>query len=241
VNASYTVTSTDPYTGEIKTQLLSNNSIELTITNQNFSYTDYQLFFNFRAKPHYALYEDNWTEVYPLQNRTSNYSDGKFSYAEYLWMDSPNQSSSTYTIITFPVVITDVYGASGYDIQRYYSNDSSVESYLTFLYSIPYNGQIDFQIEALVGHNSQKWVSDHPLSPYVNGYLEPAIAFDTSSGWTSTKTVMISDEPVNQEPVPTTSVPEIPFTAILVFFTIATSIAVMSIRKNHKPILGHSC
>ncbi len=40
VNASYSVTSTNSYTGENETQLISNNSIEVTIKNQPFDYSN---------------------------------------------------------------------------------------------------------------------------------------------------------------------------------------------------------
>ncbi|MCW4044728.1 MAG: hypothetical protein NWE94_04330 [Candidatus Bathyarchaeota archaeon] len=195
VNASYSVTTTNPYTGLSETKLTSNNSIEVTIKNQPFAYSDYQIYYNVRVKPHFA---ENWTEIYPIQNMTSTYNgDGAFSYALYVNLDAPAQSSLSYTNITFPVVPTRVYSASGYyegyNIQRYYSGEEGQEGrYSEFLNAIPDGAQLDFQVEALVGHSSQRWIIQHPLFPTYGGYFAPAVAYDgTSSGWSNTQTITI--------------------------------------------------
>lgn len=62
LNASYSVTTTNPYTGVNETNQITNNSIEITINNQVFDNSNYQIFYNIRTKPHFA---ENWTEVYP--------------------------------------------------------------------------------------------------------------------------------------------------------------------------------
>ena len=191
VNASYSVTTTNPYTGLSETKLINNNSIEVTIKNQPFDYPGYQIYYNIRVKPHFA---DNWTEIYPIRNTTSSYNgDGTFSFALYINPDSPPQSKSSHTIVTFPVVPTEVYLATGYDIQRYYSGAEGQEGcYFAFLSAIPAGGQIDFQVEALVGHDSQRWVIQHPLFPTYGGYFAPAVAYDGASDWSETKTVTVS-------------------------------------------------
>ena len=191
VNSSYPVTTTNPYTGINETELVSNDSIEISIKNQPFGYSNtYGIYFNVRAKPHF---EGNWTEIYQLENRASSYnSDGNFSFAEYVSHDSPTQSNSGYTNITFPVVPTELYQASGYDIQRYHTEVGVSEGlYYAFLSAIPYRGQVDFQVEALVGHGAQMYVNDHPLAPYPIGHYEQANAFDIASGWSSTQTITI--------------------------------------------------
>jgi hypothetical protein len=191
VNASYSVTTTNPYTGLSETKLTSNNSIEVTIKNQPFDYSGYQIYYNIRVKPRFA---DNWTEIYPIRNMTSSYNgDGTFSYALYI-VDSPPQSKSSLTVITFPVVETELYGASGYDIQRYYSGPQYEEGrYFAFLSAIPSGGQVDFQVEALVGHDSQMWVIEHPFYPTIGGHSAPAVAYDESSEWGNTQTVTIGE------------------------------------------------
>jgi len=199
VNASYSVTTTNPYTGLSETELTSNNSIEVTIKNQLFDYLNNQIYYNVRIKPRFA---DNWTEIYSLRNMTSSYNgDGTFSYAQYINDYSPPQSKSSYTIVTFPVVETELYGASGYDIQRYYSGPQYEEGrYFAFLSAIPAGGQVDFQVEALVGHDSQMWVIEHPFYPTIGGHSAPAVAYDESSEWSNTQTVTIGE---SQTPTPT--------------------------------------
>jgi hypothetical protein len=190
VNASYSVTTTNPYTGLSEIKLTSNNSIEVTIRNQRFDYSDFQIYYNIRVRPHF---EGDWIEVYPVRNRTSSYNeDGTFSYSQYISDDSAPQSESSFTIINFPVVPTELYLASGYDIQRYYSGaDSQEGEYFAFLSAIPDGAQLDFQVEALVGHYAQVYVNDHPLAPYPIGHYEQAVAFDITSGWSSTQTITI--------------------------------------------------
>jgi hypothetical protein len=189
VNASYSVTTTNPYTGLEETELISNNTIEFTINNQPFDYSNFQIYYNIRVKPHF---EGDWIEVYPVRNRTGSYNeDGAFSYSQYINDDAP-QSKSSFTSITFPVVPTELYLASGYDIQGYYSGDDSQEGeYFAFLHAIPAHGQLDFQVEALVGHYAQVYVNDHPLAPYPIGHYEQAVAFDITSGWSNTQTITI--------------------------------------------------
>jgi hypothetical protein len=198
VNASYSVTTTNPYTGLSETKLTSNNSIEVTIKNQPIGYPNYQIYFNVRIKPHF---EGDWREIYPIENRTSSYNgDGTFSFALYIFRDSPTQSSSSYTIITFPVVPTELYSATGYDIQRYYSGTEGQEGrYFAFLSAIPAGGQVDFQVEALIGHASSMWVIDHPLAPTIGGHFSPAVAYDTTSDWSSTQTLTIGTSSPDEE------------------------------------------
>jgi hypothetical protein len=191
VDNSYNVTTTNFYTGVTETNLQINYSIEVTIKNQVFDNSGHKIFFNIQMKAHFT---DDWKEVYPLENQPSSKNgDGTFSYAEYICRDAPSQSSSSYTTITFPVVITDLYSASGYDIQRYYSGSEDQEGRLfAILNAIPSGGQIDFQVETLTGHNFQTWVIQHPLTPTYGGYFEPAVAYDSSSGWSPAQTVIIS-------------------------------------------------
>lgn len=207
VNASYLVTTTNPYTGLDETEQISNDSIEISITNQPFDYSKHQIFYNIRVKPHFA---DGWTEVYPLRNRTSSYGDDGFSYAEYINDDSPPQTKSSYTIIAFPVVPTELYLASGYDIKRYYSGADGQEGVsFAFLSAIPDGGQVDFEIEALVSHDAEVYINDHPLAPWPIGHYEQANAFDISSGWSNTQTITIGDSQTSSpEPAtPTSSTP----------------------------------
>ena len=202
VNASYTVTTRNSYTGLDETELISNNSIEITITNQPFDYSDYQVFYNVRVKPHF---EGNWTEVYPVRNSTSSFVNAVFSFAEYINDDSPPQSKSSFTLVAYPVVPTELYLASGYDIKSYYSGyDGQDGEYFAVLYAIPYGGQVDFEVEVLVGHDSQVWVIDHPLYPWIGGHFEPAVAYYGDSGWSNTQTITIGESQTST-PEPTST------------------------------------
>ena len=198
VNASYTVTTTNSYTGQSQTQLINNNSIEITIKNQPFDYSNngltYQISFNIRVEPHFSN-TGNWTEVYPLRNLTSSQAnENGFPYAWYISPESPPQSNLGYTTFAFPVVPTNVYGESGYDVQRYYSGQNGEPVlYPTFLTGIPSGAQLDFQIQALVGHNSTYWYIQHPFTPTYGGYSAPAVAYDSASGWSNTQTITIGE------------------------------------------------
>ena len=102
---------------------------------------------------------------------------------------------------------TDLYQATGYDIKRYFSGDLYSEgTYVTFLYAIPDDAQIDFQAQALIGHSSQAWVIDHPLYPTIGGHFVPAVAYDSASDWSSTQTVTIG-EGQTATPSPATPTP----------------------------------
>jgi hypothetical protein len=127
--------------------------------------------------------------------------------AEYISPDSPTQSESGYTTITYSVLPTDLYQASGFDIQRYYSGEDSPGWYSAFLYAIPGDGKIDFQVAALVGHNSTYWYIQHPLFPEYGGFYAAATAYDFTSGWSDTVTIGLTGNSLatstSTEPHPT--------------------------------------
>jgi len=122
INASYTVTTTNSYTGQSQTQLTNSISIEIMIKNQHLDCSNdgltYQICFNIRVKPHFSN-TDNWKEVYPLENWTSSQANGNgvFPYAWYISPESPSQSNLGFTAFAFPVIPTNAYGASGYDVE----------------------------------------------------------------------------------------------------------------------------
>lgn len=204
INASYTFTTTNAYTGLNEIEQVVNDSIELSLKNQPFSYsngnTSYQLYINVQAKPHFS---NNWTDVYPLAE------NGK---QEFLSFDTPVQSFSQYTTITFPVITTQPSSASSYDIQRYYSGEQTGQqpSYQSFLQNVPSGGQVDFQVQAIIGHDTQTYV----IPPFTSiGEYEPAIAYDSSSGWSTTQTVTIGQ--TSPTPTSTPAVPELSWLAIV--------------------------
>ena len=201
MNASYSVTNTNPYTGTKETQLISNNTIEVTIENQLWEHSNYQIYYNIWVKPHFA---GNWTEIYPLRNLTSSYNNGVFTYADYIAPETPIMPNSASIIVSFPVVPTEYYGESGYDVERYFLGDEGQEGhYFAFLHGIPYGSQIDFQVKALVGQNSTYWYVQHPLFPQYGGFDESAIAYETASGWSNTQTITLGEISSSTTPTPT--------------------------------------
>jgi hypothetical protein len=218
MNASYTVTETNSYTGQKETQLVNNNTIEVAIDNQPWKYPDYKIYYNIRVKPHFA---GNWTEIYPLRNLTSSYSNGVFTFADYISSDAPIMPKLGPIVVSFPVVPTEYYGESGYDVQRYYSGDEGQQGeYFAFLHGIPYGSQLDFQVEALVGHNSTYWYVQHPFFPQFGGFYEPAIAYDIQSDWSTTQTITIAAS--SASPTPTPTIPEYPVTIAITFLLVMT-------------------
>lgn len=54
VNASYNVTTSNPYTGLDEIKQISNNSIEVLIKNQPIEFSNHQIYFNVRVKPGFS-------------------------------------------------------------------------------------------------------------------------------------------------------------------------------------------
>jgi hypothetical protein len=242
VNASYTVTTTNSYTGQSQTQLINNNSIEITIKNQPFDYSNngltYQIYFNVRVEPHFSN-TDNWTEVYPLENLTSSQANenGVFPYAWYILPETPPQLNQDYTTFAFPVIPTEVYGASGYDVLR---ADTGHNAWLPdFLDAIPSGAQLDFQIQALVGHNSTYWYIQHPFTPTIGGYSAPAVAYDSASGWNNTQTITIPASSTSASPSPSPTVPEFPSLTTLLLITTLVAAGLLVYHKKHKRRIAH--
>jgi hypothetical protein len=178
VVSSYSLTTTDPYTGLTTTQQLANSSIQVTIKNQPAPDSTHQIYYNIRSKPHF---EGNWTELYPIVNVTNAPFNGDWTYSKYLYYpDFPkslNQSTTEFTVVSL------VGDYNGY-------------SYTAF----PLNAEIDFQVEAIVGHDSQAWAIQHPFTPTYGGFYEPDVAVDSDSGWSSIQTVTVGGNAASSTP-----------------------------------------
>ncbi len=68
-----------------------------------------------------------------------------------------------------------------------------IPTYSNYTSDVPEGGQVDFQVQVLVGHATQRWVSRSPFATTVGGYDVDAVAFDVASDWSSTQTVKIGD------------------------------------------------
>jgi hypothetical protein len=76
--------------------------------------------------------------------------------------------------------------------------EQTSSEFTTFLFSandyIP-NSSIDFQVEAVLGHDAQAWVPPDPFGESPAQYYE-AVAFDETSGWSNTQSITIPDNSV---------------------------------------------
>jgi hypothetical protein len=128
-----------------------------------------------------------------IKNQPFNYPDYQLYYsvrakphfAENDWTNvstSILQSDSSYTVIVFSAVSTVMTGETGYDLKK---GDQTV------FYALPDGSQLDFQVEASVGHIAQRWVPPHWMTPDISGHYVDYVAFDTTSGWSETQTFTI--------------------------------------------------
>ena len=131
IDASYEVTTTDPYTGAKVTQPVINRSIEVTIKNQPFlSYFDgsvdsnISLYYNVRMK---GQYEENWTKLY---------SDKHI----------PTMSNSQYTVFLYPAT--------------QYSNAPESYHLGIWETQLPVDAKVDFQVQAMIGYVQHTVLSD---------------------------------------------------------------------------------
>ncbi len=191
IQASYIVTTTDPYTGVNVTQQVDNNTIDVIIKNQPFtayydasSNSTISVYYNVQVKGHYA---ENWTDVYTSDNY-------------------PTQSnSSDYTVLSLP---------SNY----------------------PASGQVDFQVQAIIGNVTQVFIPNYlPVPPQFrfyepsSGSYESVWIAEATSDWSNTQTVTISAASASPSPTPT--VPEFPTWTILPLFAVAILLSTVIIRR----------
>jgi hypothetical protein len=200
VNATYPVPSTDPYTGKTSTVLAGNYSVIITIKNQAVNDPNSQIYYNVRIKPHYDPSKP-WAEIFGVWYYISKVNGDTLEYAYFISPYAPIQSAGSYTTITLTLKTDDVYGKPGiyYRIPSYY-NATDV---------VPDGGEVDFQVQTLTGHATQRWVSRSPFTTTVGGQEENAVALDAASDWSETQTVRMGDGATAQEtqatPEPQTS------------------------------------
>lgn len=204
---------TDQYTGKNITisegYHVDNKTVVFTIKNQAFTpYTNSNgnaigLYYNFRGKGYYG---NEWS-LYPFSNQPSDLypstnAQSVWRYSEYYSVYSPKYpaSNSGYTEITVPL--------------EFFS-----------LQSAPADSQLDFQVQAMIGH----------IDPINTGLIsgEGYYSFTGQfSGWSSTQTVRVSTSNTqnNASPSPTASIPELSWLAILPLFA-ATLIAAIKLKR----------
>jgi hypothetical protein len=143
----------------------TNGTVQVVIKNQQYTFSMGEI--NYHV--YYNVRVDphfglGWKERYPLKNGTTGPNSPFFEYVN----DPENsiQSNSENTIITF------------------YLDDTSYVSS---------EGKNDFQVKAIVGHDSHIWTATHVFFPEYGGYTEYAVACDATSGWSDTVTLNLND------------------------------------------------
>lgn len=163
---TYTI---DPYTGK---QMMiepsyagyhvDNRTIELWIKNQPYvnlvGSSTYHLYYDVRTKGHF---EQDWFE--------NNGNAVIRELASVPFTNTNNITTSEYISNSVPL-------ASNSDYTLLYFNGN-----------LQVGSQMDFQVKAILGHDSQFWEANVGIFE-INGNYVPAIAYDSESDWSLTQT-----------------------------------------------------
>jgi hypothetical protein len=216
VDSSYDVPatySTDPYTGERMlvepAHRVNNGTIELWIKNQQYTYSNgstFHIYYNVHTGGHFG----GGVELYPPFKQALG---PEMDSGWFIAINAPVQSNSTYTIISL-------------------SSVHPPQTAPTATY--PPDAQVDFQVKALVGHDSKLWGTEHLGGIY--SYF-PAVALDAESDWSNILTINLSDGKVSgsSSPAPSPTVPELPMLAFLPFCMLLFAAALV-LKRKHKII-----
>jgi hypothetical protein len=143
---------------------LLDQAIVITIKNQPVA-SGYHVFYDVDYKEHSDF---GWTGLQSVS--LSHGLDTSFVESTYVSIGtSLNQSDSDYTIVAY---------ALGENCDHRFADLSP-------------NAQLDFKVTTVLGHDSTKFVDDHPLAPIYIGHTEPAIAYDAKSHHNSIKTLTL--------------------------------------------------
>jgi hypothetical protein len=202
-------TTVDPYTGKtITTEYgynVDNKSITITIRNQPF--TTYQdsggnnvsLMYNIRWKGHFG--NDTWT-----------YFAGQANNQEFT---------------------RDYFRPSSEDYSAWVATLSRVEwdkragDYNYFI-SVPDDGQIDFQAEALIGVSTKVYLGNS--IPFGATYYYNFTG--QTSGWSNTQTINLADGSVSSStPNPSPTVPEFPLVSVLSLLAVIPLITILAKKR----------
>lgn len=219
---------TNPYTGQNETLTsggqVNNQTIEFTIKNQPFtSYTDSSgnyigLYYNFEVKGHFT---DTWTQ-YPFAPTGQNTWQSTWRYSN--GIATPQAQNM---------------GSPEYPASNSEYTYSSVSVQFFSLQSVPANSQVDFQVQALIGHIDP---ITYQMNPNIGG--DGYYSFTgQASDWSTTQTITINldsnSTASNSSPNPTISpittsapsstpaVPELPAIAVLPLLMLVFSIALV--------------
>ncbi len=145
-------------------------TIELTIKNQPFDKNNTN-HYSFVYNVRISTDGENWTDLY----------DAEDGY--------PYQSNSDYTVLSY--VLGEI---------AYYPSEDYPLAPSTKVGVLPTSGQVDFQVEAMIGYRTRSW-------EFIGGQVLPYVFEGERSGWSSAQTLTISDAPTPSpsptEPFPT--------------------------------------
>jgi hypothetical protein len=174
-----------------------------------------------------------------IKNQPFNYANSSYSMyynvrfkphfqQDGWWMEvgSVKQSSGEQTTVTFALA---KFGDS-YDLGYY--NKGVATNDLSF----PLDGQIDFQVQAQVGHDSQLWthfIGSYDFPYNGDGFIY-AVDYDSSSNWSDTQTVNLPDFPVPDVSSNALAFPDWSWIVIIAVLAAMLLIA-LAVRHRKKP------
>ena len=126
--------------------------------------------------------------------------------------------SALYNPINYPQLQTV---GSQYTVFNFQEEYSDTEGMHFDIGTFPAGGQVDFQVEAMIG------------------YVHRTVAFNSwyftgeTSGWSNTQTITIPETSASPDPSPTPTVPEFPsaFVLVIVLIVLALAISVFKRKK----------
>jgi hypothetical protein len=172
-----------PSIPEFTVEQKDNSTLQIRVKNQPFDWNN-AYNYSFFYNVRIRTIDENWTDLY----------DAEDGY--------PTQSNSDYTVLSYRL------GESAYYPPEDYPLSPSMK-----VGKLPTEGQVDFQVEAMIGYRDR--------GVYANGAM-PYVIKGEKSGWSNTQTLAIG-ESQTQTPSPLPNPYEIPI--IVVAFIVIVVLA----------------
>jgi len=183
-----------PSVPEFTVEQKDNSTMEIRIKNQPFDWNN-AYNYSFFYNVRIRTSDENWTDLY----------DAEDGY--------PTQSNSDYTVLSYRL------GESAYYPPEDYPLSPSMKVGI-----LPTEGQVDFQVEAMIGYRNR--------GVYANGIM-PYVIKGEKSGWSNTQTLNIGE---SQTPTPTPlpnpyEIPIIIVAVIVIVFATGLGLLVYLIKR----------
>jgi hypothetical protein len=188
--------------------------IELTIKNQPFDVNN-AYHYSFVYNVRISTDCENWTDLY----------DAEDGY--------PYQSNSDYTVLSY--VLGEI---------AYYPREDYPLAPSTKVGVLPTSGQVDFQVEAMIGYRKRSW-------EFIGGQMLPYVFEGERSGWSNTQTLTIPDsstpspspassiEPTQStEPQQTEPFPKLPIVTASIAIVAVVAVSVLFYFKKRRRTLN---